>query len=374
MKKNNLAIVFSIFTLAAYGCAADDPTANDPQIQDVAIDGAACSPIPTYSENLSSCTPLATDYEPRDGGQTNGWDACISDDDAYHRIQESVSSISRVEAYDAIADMLWRDGATPTHEDFVAARVLFEEEQGLGSRVARRYDVHYPAPDTGSCEDEGVADANASRCVGPATLLPIVVAAFADGAQGQNRIVNALKIQAALQWFLYVSSVKEATTCTDTAKDCDSAWAYYSGGTTRDAPRGLAADIDGLSEETHDRAFDGVLAVRCWRDLDPAETATNLDLRDQAIGQLDKAVFRGMSLMLRQHFAALPCASGDYLEGHWQAAQIIGSLFTPLLRLQDDTGAPGDLADTIEAELAKDAGSADATAVMNAIDATLDCP
>src|SRR5690606_38512670 len=130
-------------------------------------------------------------------------------------------------------------------------------------------------------------------------------------------------IRAALQWFFYVSAIKEATTCTNTAKDCDSAWAYYTGGTDRAAPAGLAADIDALAPDTHDRAFDGVLAVRCWRDLlDRDVPAADLTLRDQAIDQLDFALVRGMSIIIRQHFAAISCATGDYRDAHFEALKI----------------------------------------------------
>ena len=48
---------------------------------------------------------------------------------------------------------------------------------------------------------------------------------------------------------------------------------------------GLSADIDALAPATHDRIFDAVLAMRCWRDLDPATPATNTALpKGWAIG------------------------------------------------------------------------------------------
>ena len=68
---------------------------------------------------------------------------------------------------------------------------------------------------------------------------------------------------------------------------------------------GLAGEMREVAPSTHDRAYDGVLAVRCWRDLDPAEIATNLDLRDQAIAQYDAALIHGMSILIRQRFQAI---------------------------------------------------------------------
>lgn len=352
------------------GCGEDDPSGNDAGVTDQPIMGAACAPAPAYTEDVSSCTPLVTDYQPRDSGSANdSWATCISDDGTYHKIEDSVSSIARVAAYDSIAAMLWRNGATPTYTDFFNARVLFEEEQGLGSRVARRYDVHYEKPASGSCDEEGVAAANPDYCVGPATLQPLIVAAFADGAMGNNRVVNAAKINAAIQWFMYVSAIKESTTCTDVPKDCDSGWAYYTGGTERAAPLGLAAEIDALAPETHDRAFDAVLAVRCWRDLDQAIPAANTTLRDQAIGQLDSALVRGMAILIRQRFAELSCATGDYQTAALEALRILVPLFDRETRARDAVTA-----DLLMTEVAKSAEAVDVSAVLAAIDATYPCP
>lgn len=365
MRWTSLLLVSLLFV----ACGEDDPTIVKDPVTDDPITGVGCVSTPTYSEDVSTCEPAATDYQPRDGGQTNGWDACISDDDSYHRIEDSVSSIARAEAYDTIGKLLWEGGVTPSSADFLEARVLFEDEQGLGSRIARRYDVHYAKPETGACEEEGVAEANPDYCVGPATLQPILVDAFADGYEGHNQIVNAAKIEAAIQWFLYVSSVKESTTCTDAAKDCDSGWAYYSGGTPRESPIGLAADIDALAPETHDRAYDGVLAVRCWRYLDDAVPATNLALRDQAIAQLDRALVRGMSILIRQRFAALECSTGDFQQANLEALRILVPLFDRETRARD-----ADAADLLANEIAKSADAVDVSAAIAAIDATYPCP
>lgn len=350
----------------ACGDSDPDPNGGD-EIEDDAITGAACAPAPSYFEDLADCVPLATDFEP--GSATDGWDACISDDDTYHRIEDSISSIARVEAFDAIGDLLWEDGAAPDHLDFIAARVLFEEEQGIGSRVARRHDVHFGPPTSGECEEEGVADANPVYCVGPATLLPLIVSAFADGATGKNRIIRAAEIEAALQWFLYLSVIKEATTCTDAPKDCDSSWAYYTGGMDRDAPSGLAADIDAVAPGTHDRTFDGVLALRCWRHLDDAVPAVDTARRDRAIAQLDTALLRGMAVLIRQRFAALGCTTGDYQEASLAALRILVPLLDRETRERDAT-----VAALLAAEITKEAGAVDITGVLDAIDATYPCP
>ncbi len=356
--------------LLVCACGEDDPQTNDAGATDQPIIGAACSSPPAFTENVSSCSPLATDYQPRDAMSANdSWAACISDDGVYHKIEDSVSSIARVEAYDTIGMSLWAAGAEPTHADFFDARVLFEEEQGLGSRVARRYDVHYDPPATGACDEEGVAEANPDYCVGPGKLQPIIVDAFADGAMGNNRVVNAAKIRAAIQWFMYVSSVKEGTTCTDKPKDCDSCWAYYSGGTPRDNPIGLAKDIDAYAPETHDRVFDAVLAVRCWRDLDQAIPAADTAMRDQAIAQLDNSLVRGMAILIRQYFARLACSTGDYQTAELEALRILVPLFDRETRSRNTQTA-----DLLMGEVAKNASDIDVTAVLAAIDSTYPCP
>ncbi len=362
-----------VFTIAAawlWACGDGDPSGQDASITDDPVTGAACSPAPSYTEDVSGCSAAATDYMPRENASADDdWDACISDDGVYHQIEASVSSIARVEAYDAIGDLLWGAGAEPTHDAFLEARVKFEEEQGIGSRVARRYDVHYTAPAEGACDEEGVAEAHPDYCVGPATLQPIIVEAFADGALGHNRIVNAAKIHAALQWFLYVSPIKECTTCAETPKDCDSCWAYYSGGTPRDTPIGMASEIDDCAPETHDRAYDGLLAVRCWRDLDQAVPAEDTALQALAIGQLDTALVRGVSILVRQRFEELSCATGDYRQGALEALRILVPLLDRETRARDASAA-----DTLMAEIEKNADEVDLTAAVTALDDTYPCP
>ncbi len=357
------------FCWLATACG-DDPSSTDAGYTDDPITGEACALSPGYTEDVSSCVAAGTDYQPRENNSADDqWAACISDDDTYHRIEESVSSIARVEAYAAIGDLLWPAAGAPTWQQFVAARVLFEEEQGLGSRVSRRYDVHYAPPDSGACEDEGVAEANPDYCVGPALLQPLLVAAFADGSQGHDRVVNAARIHAALLWFFYVSTIKEATTCADTPKDCDSSWAYYSGGTPRATPTGLGGEIDQYAAETHDRGYDGALAVRCWRDLDQAVPAEELAMRDLAIGQLDQALLRGMSILVRQRFLELDCAAGDYQRAALEALRILVPLLDRETRARDTT-----VADLLAGEVAKEADAIDVDAAVAGLDATYPCP
>lgn len=326
-----------------------------------------------FVEDVSACMPLATDYQPRvDNSANDAWPACISDQNTYSRIQQNISTIARVEAFDQIAALLWRDGKVPTAQDFVDARVLYAQDQGLDSRVQRREDIHYPAPANGAkCSEMGIPEQYPDRCVGPSKLLPILNDAFAKGAQGESPLVHARRVEAALLWFLYISALSEVTSCTQKPVDCDSAWAYYTGGTPRESPIGFARYVDALGPETHDRAYDATLAVRCWRNLDN-ETGVAMDLamRDRARAQLDVATLRGMALILRERFTKLDC--GDEAA---EAAEL--AFIKELVPLLDRAARERDpaQADVLVAQATKaSAAEVDIAAATAAIDALFPCP
>ncbi|HYO52557.1 hypothetical protein [Archangium sp.] len=131
----------------------------------------------------------------------------------------------------------WGEGPTsaillriPPSPSSAACRCL-ASPRGLDSRVQRREDVHYPAPSSGAkCSDAGIPEQYPDRCVGPAKLLPILNEAFQKGTRGESPRVQATRIEAALLWFLYVSTPSEVTSCASKPQDCDSVWAYYTGG------------------------------------------------------------------------------------------------------------------------------------------------
>ncbi len=333
--------------------------------------GGFCEPPPAYLEDVSACAPAADDYQPRlNGSAGDPWPACISDSNSYTPINPSISSVARVAAFEQIAELLWRGNRVPSAQDFVDARVLYAADQGLDSRVQRREDLHYaaaPAP----CATAGVPEQYPDRCVGPAKLLPVLNDAFARGAAGEAPLTHAARIQAALLWFLYASALSEVVSCTTKPQDCDSCWAYYSGGTPRDAPVGLGGQVKALAPETHQRAYDATLAVRCWRNLDnETGTATNTALRDRALAQLDRAMLRGVAVIYRQRVAELGCARAEALQASWASVQVLGPLLDRAARVRDAARA-----DVIKAELAKASpAQVDVGAVTAAIDALFACP
>lgn len=361
--------------LFAFACESEDPDPAQGNIGDTSA-GEVCDPSP--DENLEtfedpSCVPLDTDYTPRDEGSANDdYEACVSDGGEYvvSRAEgaDGISAISRVGAFEEIREILgFPAEKVPSPDDFVAARVIYSREQGLESRVNRREDEHYPPLDE-ACQDlsEDEQEANADRCVGPAKIRPILLDAFQKGAQGEgDATVHAARIEAALLWFFYVSMHKEATSATVAKNDVDSVWAKYTGGEPRDGkPVGLARYVRARSEQVHDRIYDGILAVRCWRDLDDADTATDLEMRDRARAQLDRAALKGLALIVRSRVQKLDCPAS------FETVKILGGVLD-----REATERDPDRAAVLRTELAKsEPAQVDADAVATALDALFPCP
>ncbi len=349
------------------GCAADDPEAETPNTDGGVED--PCNPNAglTTQDNLT-CVPAADDYEPRDQASANdSWPACVSDQGTYQPLEASVSTIARIGAFEEIATLLAFDGSrVPSAQDFLDARVVYTQAEGLESRVVRREDEHYPAAPS-SCRDLPDAEQMqyADRCVGSAKIRPILNDAFQKGSLGEDRMRNAARIEAALLWFLYVSVHKEALTCAEVPKDCDSSYAYYTGGESRVTPMGMARYVDARSPQTHDRIWDGILAVRCWRDLDnPTGVAEDTAMQTRALNQLDRALLRGVALIVRQRLENLSCPAA------WETVRTLGPVLYREAEARDATQA---------AKLREQLDSAspeniDVTAAQQTIDLLFPCP
>lgn len=381
-------------SLALSACRSDD----DPQDEqgdetgdgdgDGDVVGDPCDPADDAVDE-SGCAALDSDYTPSNS-DGDMYPACISDGGVYELVDAPPSTIARVEAYDQIAALLWENGA-PTADDFTMARSLYELEEGLGSRVDRREDLHYPEipmaewdpgldPDK-QCSNETLAESYGDRCVGPAKMRPLINEAFIAGMSGDgDPNVHAARIEATLAWFFYLSVYKEAYTCTHTPKDCDSSWAYYAGGAQADgALIGFAEFVNRYSPTTHQRIFDGVLAVRCFRDLysiDDYPTYADLpadgqQLFDMAWEQLDDALARGFAITLRQHLLAHDdeqCSAAT--EANWAFVQIVGEALDRELRERDDAAADELLGIY---ELTAPA-TEDVERAVELIDQVIDCP
>jgi hypothetical protein len=305
------------------------------------------------------------------------WDACVSDDSAtvYARFNETISSAGRIGAFEQIADVLWRIEGDPSPTAFVDARELYAVDEGLDSRVQRREDEHYPPVTDGEgntlrCRDEGVPEMDPDRCVGPAQILPILNDAFAEGAAGEDPKVNAARIEAALVWFFYVSTHKETVTCAAASKDCDSSYAYYTGDRPRGEGIGLAGYYRRLAPDAHEAVWDGLLAQRCWRDQDDAEQATDMELMNQALDQLDAGLLYGFARVVAARLSEMSVAVGDDRAAAWAFVQIAG----PVLQRSAEERDAGEAATLAAAWGASSADDVDVDATLQALQALYPCP
>lgn len=223
----------------------------------------------------------------------------------------------------------------PDAATFTTARMLFDGGgSGLASRFTRRFDPHYTTPVVADsavriCQTETVWRANSEFCVGPATLAPIALQAFAQGITGDAAEPTrnyAARIEAMNIWFSHVSVYKETQTCAMTFAgadggrgDCDSAWAYYGGDADRTSAIGYGADVLRLEPATYQRTFDGMLAVRCWREMDTSDVTmqnpytpmlSEAAIFARAHAQIDAGLDRSVVVVVMDRLRAFEATSG----------------------------------------------------------------
>ena len=368
---------FGLLALALCTWGCDDSGADDGGGDtDGETDGAegmvyACGELVDEGD-LAACSPNANDYQP--GGE-DAYDACVTDDGTYTLVDSTPSSIARVEAYEEVLTILAGDSSS---DGFTAARTKYSEDEGLESRLQRREDLHFPEipmsdwdPGVDSdkqCTVEANVAAYPERCAGPSSIAPIMNEAFAAGQNGEgDAAVHIARIEAAGLWFMYLSVYKEANTCfTSKAKDCDSAWAYYTGGFDRSGGIGMAADVLAVSEDAHNAIWDGFSAFRCIRDLNPADESPSigdLDMDNQALlcgaqSQLTTALDYGLAMVVRARLEAFAQLADAEAEAAWAGLEIIGLVLDRAGNERDATayaslqsfwaaGQPTDVSDAI---------------------------
>ena len=142
-------------------------------------------------------------------------------------------------------------------------------------------------------------------------------------------------------------------------------WAKYTGGEPRESARGLSRYVMPRSQMAHDRIWDGLLAVRCWRDLDnPMGEAMDLEMRDRARAQLDRALLFGMAQILRQRVQTLPSAPA------WESTRTLARVLEreAMSRDPERGRALGAEFDT------DDAAAVDPDRVVESLDTIFACP
>lgn len=371
--------------LAAGGCDNGDDGGGDGD--DSGSLQCEVEPTATFAAaDEAACMPASTDYQPLTNPDADPYMACATDDGDYHLIDATPSSIARVEAFEQMMALLGPD-ATP--EDFTEARAIYAQDEGLESRLQRRENLFVPEipeadwdpgvdPDK-QCTVEGNVAKYAERCAGPALIAPIINDAFAAGQTGEGEpAILTAQIEGAVMWFLYLSTFKEANTCILKAKDCDSSWAYYTGGSDRTGGIGLAEEVRALSTYANDEIWNGFAAVRCWRELYPIEdfeTREDLDADGEALlagalDQLGTALHYGYARVIRDRIEQQDTVCGVDAEANWAFLQIAG----PVLdreAAERDTGAAATLAATWALT---EPTAEDLEAAVAAIDTAFGCP
>ncbi len=329
---------------------------------------------------IPACVRPSDDYFPDVAARDRvAWPACISDDGAYHPYSTgTIAGVTRADQYRQIIATLFDATRDPSVADFLAARMLYvntaDPNAGIAIRIGRRADLHYEAsvPAATDCTAPGIAAMYPDYCAGPAKLEPLINDAFTAGSTAgtADTRVAAATVEAGLLWFMYLSPLSELRGCTTTKSNCDSAYAYYTGGAMPRDGIGLSAYVQAADPLAHDRAWDAVLALRCWRDLDSADPATNLALRDRASAQLDRAMLDGVVAVVRARALRVGATTGSERAAHWAFVRTLGVFLDRAMRAAD-AGA----ADALALEVAKtDAATVDVGALTGALDAVFVCP
>lgn len=340
--------LLSVVSLSLWAACSATPAENvpadmsttPPDLTDPSFTG--CRMGSGAAPSSATCMPLATDYQP--GKTVAGWPTCVSDGNTYVPINANISTVARIAAFEEVAKLLWECDKVPTAQDFNDAKVQLNIANGLQSRLDRREDEHYPpfvnAMGQTLCTDSAQNQNQPSRCVGPVRMVPILNAAFLAGSMGQEPRVNAAKIEGTLLWFLYSSVYKEAVTCGTATQDCDSSWAYYSGGEARANPgKGLMRYVKVADPSAHGRVYDATLATRCWRDADMAVPPANTTLQTRAYGQLDRALDRALAVVAMDRLGFMKRNTGERKAADWAFSQLVVGALDRAARAKDTTAA-----------------------------------
>jgi hypothetical protein len=301
---------------------------------------------------------------------------CISDDEElaeYHPIGSEIPATSYMEAFERIRELIFEADAEVTRQEFRAARDVYRETNGFRLAVRQMTDPHYEVPDGTDCTSDPMAQQYPGHCVGR-TLSSTIARNFEQGvkrAPSEIRRVYAARIRASFLWFFYVATYKAAVDCTTDPTSCDKAFGYFTGGRNRRATCiGFEEELLVGDPAAHLAAWHGLLALRCWRDVDDGPVAKNLAMRDCALRLYDHALLDGMASFVRGYFnwsAETTGATREY-------AFVFARTLAPVLLRAMEERSPED-AQVLRTALARESGDAiDTTAVAEAIDRVFRSP
>lgn len=362
-----LACSAAAFTGGA--CGANDPgktssgSSSIPEVQTI------CDVNQGVEDRAkATCKPLMDDYTPREAASANDtWPACISDQNQYVPFGALALTIAHTKDFEEIAKRLQFGGLyAPTSNDFTIAESLYTLDGGIASTVVALEDDHYPAAPQ-RCQDLTPEEQAQYpfRCTGFVRIKPILDIAFGAGKNGEDPTLNAARIESALLWYFYLITYQEANRAAIAAEAIDQAWGAYSGGQTRENPVALAKYIFDRDQEAHQRIWDGLLALRCWRDLDnPQGPAKNVELQKRALEQLDRALLHGIAAILRQRVQLVLC------EPAWDSAELLGGIL-----LRETAARDAELGTIFQEEISRRRSLlVDVERLTNAMDALFVCP
>ncbi len=395
MDRRSLGVALFVALFALTSCADDDGQA-DTSDGTSAVDSSGsadstggCEPMDVMFADVdeSPCAPLATDFVP---GEDDMWPACVADSGEWTPVEDDPpGAADRSVAYDDILALL-RSGTTPTADDFNMARTRYAVGEGLESRLVRREDVHFPVipmadQDPGVDFDKQctVADnttAYPDRCAGPAKMAPLINDAFDAGTTGMgDPNVHAARIDAGIAWFMFASTYKEMASCVQLPDNCDSSRGYFQGAEPRDQPNGLGKQIRDISPMAYNAVYDGMLALRCWRDLYPGDMdptweelmTAGQDAFASAQEQLDNALWYAMARLVREHIVQQPAECGSAADANWAYLKVLGPVLAPEAERRNSVDAT-----TLAATFAAETPPAPDVlqACVAAIDALFPCP
>lgn len=407
------------------GCENGNPTPTDAfvvQNDAFSTDDGFSPPIDAFSATDAprpECTGEPTDFPgSTDYACPTVRTALGSMPNAFPYVLEPPGASARAVAFEQMRTNGFFDySRDPVPADFTTTQDLFiGGGEGLASRVERRFDPHFALPSMRPgamlriCQDETIWRANPQFCIGPSTLNPIVLQALQAGQTGdpsEPQRFRAARIEAAILWFLHVSAYKEALTCISVfpggdggTDDCDAAWGYYTGGADRDGGIGYASLVRALEPDTHDAIWDGLLAIRCWREMDPSDPAMvdpfdistpQLSFFERAHAQEDRALDRGIVVVLLDRLRRLRSTTGMEQAANLEFLRTIlaphdaitltdamgmsttypagPSLFDRTIRAVSATDA-----DFIAAEIAQPVADVDVDGIIARLDAAFPCP
>ena len=107
-----------------------------------------------------------------------------------------------------------------------------------------------------------------------------------------------------------------------------------------------------------------------WRDIDTETPATNLELRDQAVDQLDVALLHGVSRIVAARLAAAQVHEGVERDADWAFLKILG----PVLDRDATTRDAAQAATLRQAFAAASFDAVDVDAALAALTALYPCP